>query len=213
MKLPRARVLLLPLLLFASFAIAKDNDKTSLPDFVLKAQTVMVIVDPSSGTSLVDPTGNRVAQDDVEKAIMKWGRFKLVMTATEADLVLVVRKGSGKTVTPTIDGPSQNGRPVIIQPTPGDIRIGAQKGNPQDGVSTGTEPNGRNVSPKTETGTADDMFAVYRGTPILSHESPLDGPPVWRYIKKNALRTPDVRAVDEFRKVIENAEKQRKGKP
>jgi hypothetical protein len=57
------------------------------------------------------------------------------------------------------------------------------------------------------------MFVVYLGSQPLDSIRPLSGPAVWRYIKKNALRSPDVPAVDEFRKLIEKALKQQNGKP
>jgi hypothetical protein len=60
-----------------------------------------------------------------------------------------------------------------------------------------------------EAGPPDDMLVVYDGSISL----PLDRPPVWRYTAKNALRSPDVPAVAEFRKIIEAAEKQQKTKP
>jgi hypothetical protein len=41
----------------------------------------------------------------------------------------------------------------------------------------------------------------------------LERPPVWRYVAKDALHSPDVPAVAEFRKLIETAEKQQKSKP
>ncbi len=53
------------------------------------------------------------------------------------------------------------------------------------------------------------MFAVYEGRVGLHP----DRPPVWHYYAKNALRSPDVPAVAEFRKIIEAAEKQQKTKP
>jgi len=53
------------------------------------------------------------------------------------------------------------------------------------------------------------MFVVYRG----KQDNALDTPSVWRYSAKDALRSPGVSAVDEFRKVIVAAEKQRDAKP
>jgi hypothetical protein len=48
------------------------------------------------------------------------------------------------------------------------------------------------------------MFVVYRGT----FADPLDSPAVWRYIKKDCLRpTPQIQAVEEFRKALAEAEK------
>jgi len=53
------------------------------------------------------------------------------------------------------------------------------------------------------------MFVVYEG----HVDGPLDGPPAWRYMTKDALRSPNVPAVEEFRKAIEESEKQQKSKP
>jgi hypothetical protein len=47
------------------------------------------------------------------------------------------------------------------------------------------------------------MLAVYRGRV----EYPLDSSPVWRYVGKDSLRSPPVRAVEEFRKALIAAEK------
>jgi hypothetical protein len=49
------------------------------------------------------------------------------------------------------------------------------------------------------------MFAVYRG----KRDNVLDTSPVWRYLEKDGLRTPDLPAVDAFRKTVVEAEKQR----
>jgi hypothetical protein len=38
-------------------------------------------------------------------------------------------------------------------------------------------------------------------------EYPLDGAPIWNYSRKDALKAPDVQAVEEFRKAIAEAEK------
>ena len=57
-----------------------------------------------------------------------------------------------------------------------------------------------------------DTFSVYAGgagaTTNLSER-----PAVWRYEAKEALHSPNVPAVDEFRKAVEDAEKQQKSKP
>src|SRR5262245_53670144 len=81
------------LLLLALSADAKNKKKQVLPDYVLQAQTVFVVIYPDAGEPMTNPTANRVAQDNVERAITKWGRFKLVMDAQTADLVVAVRKG------------------------------------------------------------------------------------------------------------------------
>jgi hypothetical protein len=204
--LVRVRVLLLMIVLVASLAIAAAKKKDLLPAYVLKARTVLVIIDPESGTSMAAPQANKTAQDDVEKALMKWGRFAPVIAGMPADLVITVRKGSGKVVEPTIGG-GTNDRPVIVQQTDSSIRVGGQIGRPPDAQQGSPQDN--KPHPQMEAGMPDDMFVVYEGSQGLHP----DGPPVWHYYGKNALRSPDVPAVAEFRKIIEAAEKQQKTKP
>jgi hypothetical protein len=50
--------------------------------------------------------------------------------------------------------------------------------------------------------TSNDSLLVYRGRT----EKPLDGPVVWRYEAKNALKPHTVPAVDAFRKAVDQAE-------
>jgi len=61
---------------------------------------------------------------------------------------------------------------------------------------------------KNEIGPAEDTFEVFRGG-----EYPLDSPPVWRYMAKNALNQPTVAAVEQFRTAVNESEKQRPQKP
>jgi hypothetical protein len=51
------------------------------------------------------------------------------------------------------------------------------------------------------------MFIVYRGS-VDTLLSPLDAPPVWRYSAKDALASPSVPAVEAFRKLIAESEKE-----
>lgn len=189
----------LPLLvLCASLVLVGKDKKPILPTYVINAQTVLVLIDPDAGTPMNAPLANKTAQDDVEKALMKWGRLKPVLDGNTADLVITVRKGSDKIAQPTIGGLPTNDRPVIVQPTDSGIRLGGQKGQPP-----GTPDSTQTPGPQTEVAPREDVFAVYEG-----HGSKLEHPPVWRYAKKDALRSPSVPAVDEFRKAIEEAEKQ-----
>ena len=206
----RLRLAAAILVLSTSLAFAGGDKKPVLPAYVLSAETVFVLIDPDAGTSPTSPMANQKARDDVEKALMKWGRFRMAMNAGEADLVVVVRKGSGKIVQPTIGGLPTNDRPVILQRTDNGGRIGGQKGRPPG--STDPAPQDTHPAPQMEAGMSDDMFVVYHG----GEGNPLDGPPAWRYTGKDALKSPSVPAVAEFRKAIEEAEKQQqkqKGKP
>ena len=218
--LVRLPILLSLVLLIVSLAIAQeknknnqnqnaDKKKISLPSDILQARTVLVLVDPDAGISMTDPRANRTAQEDVEKALLHWGRFTPVMEAQTADLVITVRKSNGKTVNPTVGGIPPNDRPVILEGDNSVIRIGGQKGHPAD---TTEEPRvGENTgpAPRTEVGQVEDVFEVYRG----GVGSSLDSAPLWRYMAKGALRSPNVPAVEAFRKAVEEAEKQQKAKP
>ena len=195
------------ILFVSSLAIAGGKKKDLLPAYVLKARTVLVIIDPDAGVSMTAPQENKTAQDDVEKALMKWGRLSPVMPGMQADLVITVRKGSGKLVQPTIGGEPANDRPVIVQQTDNAIHIGGQVGRPPDpqpGIPQDKKPH-----TQMEATPPDDFFVVYEGSQGLHP----DGPPVWHYSGKDALRSPDVPAVAEFRKIIEAALKQQKTKP
>jgi hypothetical protein len=92
----RIRLVAAILVLSTSLGFA-GGKKPVLPAYVLSAETVFVLIDPDAGTSPSSPMANQKARDDVEKALMKWGRFRMAMNAELADLVIVVRKGSGKT--------------------------------------------------------------------------------------------------------------------
>jgi hypothetical protein len=190
-------------LLLVLFASAKEKDKVVLPADVLRAQTVLVVITPDAGEPLADPTANRKALEDVEKALMKWGRFRLTTESYTADLVIAVRKGTKQAIAPVIRGSPVDTRPVILEPTDGNTRVGVQRGSPPDLTrgGSGTQDTGPRLG--TEIGPSEDTFAVYRGR----IEYPLDGPPVWRYAAKDSLSSPAVRAVDEFRKAIDAAEK------
>ena len=195
--------LLVPLVFTLSFVVeAKDKKKITLPADVLQAHTVLVVIQPDAGEPLTDPSANRRALEDVEKALMKWHRFDLVMEANSADLVIAVRKGSGQTMSPTIHSPIDD-RPVILEPNDGDVRVRGRQGRPPDVTQPNRFPNDSSPRISNEVGPAEDTFEVYRG----KVEDPLDAPPVWRYMGKDALRAPAVPAVEQFRKVIEDAEK------
>src|ERR1700730_12101178 len=126
----RMRVALVLALLFAPLIVAGNKKKVVLPAYVLNARTVVVLIDPNAGISPEAPLANKTAQEDVEKALAKWGRLSLVLDPQSADLVITIRKGSGKIVHETVAGMPTNDRPVIVQPTDTGIRVGAQKGRP-----------------------------------------------------------------------------------
>ena len=208
MRSQRVLAVSLALAMCCVVAAGKDKTKVLLPADVLQAKTVLIVIDPDAGVSPDAPNANRAAQEDVEKAMMKWGRFELVPNVSSADLVITVRKGNGKIAQTTIGGLPTNSRPVILEPTDSGSRtsvgtIPPLGGNPQAGAQR-PEP-----APQVEVGSAADMFVVYRG----KRDDALDAPAVWRYSAKNALNSPQVPAVDAFRKLIAEAEKQQASHP
>jgi len=195
-------ILLAALLAIPLSAKDKDKNKSSLPAYVLKATTVLVVIHPDAGEPVEQPTANLTARDNVEKALAQWGRFRLVLDGEEADLVIALRTGSDRMLQRTIKGSPIDNRPGIAQPTDGGIRVGGQQGRPPALSDPGMEPqNGPRTS--TEIGPSNDTFEVYRG----GVQYPLDAPPVWRYSAKDSLSTPKMAAVEEFRKAIAAAEK------
>jgi hypothetical protein len=186
---------------------AKDKKKQVLPDYVLKAQTLLVVIQPEAGEPVANPNANRIAQENVEKALTEWGRFRLVTESRTADLIVAVRKGHGSG--PTIRNSPADSRPVILQPGDGNIRIGGQHGQPPDLTNPGLGPANRGPQIGNEIGPSEDTFAVYRG----GIEYPLDAPAVWRYTGKDALNGPRVPAVEKFRKALAESEKQHQQKP
>lgn len=181
---------------------AKDKKKSRLPELILRAQYVAVIADPDSGVSLSDPGGNRMAVQDVEAALQKWGRFKVTIDTSNADLIVVVRRPPEPGL-PTIGGGNPNDRPVVLDPSGnGDMRMGTTIGRaPRASDSDATW--GRGPTTRAEAGPSEDLFSVYGGHTAR----PVDAPPLWRYMGSDALHHPGVPAVEKFRKAIEDSEK------
>jgi hypothetical protein len=189
--------------ILSTLSIAKDKKKGAVPDIVLKAETVAVVIDPEAGEPVTNPGANRQAEEAVERALMKWGRLRPQVDAQTADLVIAVRTGHQGLVTPTIGGGGIDNRPVILQPTDGGIRLGSQTGAPP-GTTRGQQDQTPHMS--TEIAPQQDVFEVYLGRT----DYPLDRVPIWRYRAKNALQSPTVTAVEKFREAIEETEKQKK---
>jgi hypothetical protein len=217
-------------LLLPSLALAKNKEKSTLPAYVLQARTVVVLIDPNAGISLDDPRANQVAQRDVETSLLNWGRYQTVLVGHSADLVIVIRRGTGKMADGSIHDPRQGQRPGAIDPTDTGVAVGVQRGQPppyargagdipdasQGGGETQTQnmpggPISGRPYPQAEAGTsiAEDSFLVYQG----NVNDPLDAPPVWRYETKSALKPHTVPAVDAFRKAVSDAEQAQAKQP
>lgn len=64
---------LITLLVLLTTSVHGKDKKKILPAYVLQARTVLVVVDPDAGISLLDPNANRIAQENVEKALGSGG--------------------------------------------------------------------------------------------------------------------------------------------
>jgi hypothetical protein len=109
---------------------------------------------------VTSPLANKTAQEDVEKAL-KHGSITPVMETQTAELVIVVRQGSGKLGQPTIGGLPTNDRPVVLESSDGGVRVGAQQGHPPPIDETAPADTGPH--PQVEVGAAEEMFVAYQG--------------------------------------------------
>ena len=182
---------------------SRKKEKPVLPEILLKAQTVVVIIEPDAGEPMDDPSANRNAREQVEKALMNWGRFRLVQETSTADIVVAVKKGTEKAATPTIRGGPVDSRPGTVQSTDNQIRIGAKHGQPPNGsADPDASPSNGRAQRSVEVGPSEESFLVYLGGDTFKSNSAS----IWSYRAKNAMRPPDVTAVQEFRKAITEAE-------
>jgi len=210
----RVPIVLLVLLLLIPQANARNKKKQVLPEYVLRAQTIAVVIRPEAGEPLTSPNANRTAQNNVENAITKWGRFRVIPNAEAADLIIAIRTGHAS-------GPTIRNSPADRRTNDqiGDIPDASQQGQPP-ASQQGHSPDLTNSGPASTTdrrphisnemGPSEDSFEVYRGRV----DYPLDAPAVWRYLAKGALDDlPEVVAVEQFRKEILEAERQSQQKP
>jgi len=142
---------------------------------------------------------------------MKWGRFRPALNVDTADIVIAVRKGTDKAAGPTISGGPIDRNPGSVETTDNQISITAAKGHPPDATQNNdpiAQQQDKRAHTGTELGPSDDLFRVYQG----GVQYPLDSPPIWSYSAKHGLRPPDMTAVAEFRKAVEEAEQAAKKK-
>ena len=88
----RPYLLMVLVVAVAAAGIAKKKEKKVLPETVVRAQTAVVVIQDGAREPMSDPNANLKAQKEVEKAIMKWGRYRLAVDVETADLVIAVQK-------------------------------------------------------------------------------------------------------------------------
>src|SRR6516164_1486719 len=155
----RVRVLaLFAGVLLANCVVAKKKEKQVLPDAVLRAKTVFVVIQPDAKEPLTEPNANLKAQKAVEEALMKWGKFRLALDTATADIVISVQKGTGKPMSPTISGGPVDSRPVDVEGDASQIRIMGQKGHPDTTTSISANDPNAPVHTGTQTGGSEDVL-------------------------------------------------------
>jgi hypothetical protein len=179
--------------------LSKSKDKT-LPQYILEAHTVAVIIAPGTETDPEDPQANVIAQRDVEAALTKWGRFQPVDTTVGADLIIVVRRGHVRPADQLMSDPRQgqagsvnspNNRP----PSSGPAGMGQY---PQ-----GQSPQSQVPQVPTETNRTDDSFIVFDGRA----DRRMEGAPGWKYTGQDGLHAHNVPVVESFKKAVIAADK------
>jgi hypothetical protein len=184
--------LLALILLLTTSALTKQK-KPRISDYILHAETVIVAIEPDTGEPLDNPNANKQARENVERALTQWGRFRIIPDGQQSDLVVGIRIGNDKLVRPTIKADDN-------------IRIG-QIGQRSQGPPLGGEPrpdpDSRNPRITNEVGPTADSFSVYRGGRANGFSSSA----LWHYTAKECLRAPEIKAVEEFRKAVADAEK------
>lgn len=186
-------------------ASAAGAEEKSLPAPIahdlLEARWVAVVIYPQSQVPVANPSENQRAVQEVQAAMLKWGRYKVTPDPTQADLIIAVRKGR-------VGGPTINGRkdpvPVIVDPSDTGVYVGIHHGQTPPLSRTDTSLDGaQRTSLGAQVGPAEDLFEVYRGRT----QYPLDDPPIWRYLGKDGLKAPKMEAMARFRRVVEEAAK------
>jgi hypothetical protein len=186
-----------------SVGFAKDKNKTTLPPFVLHAQTVAVMVDPNTQFSVNDPTPTLMAQKDVEAALLKWGRFRPVSDVQSADLIVVVRKGNGRMMDDMSPDSRQNNGGSMGPNDRGSMgQHGPQSNLPSEGIGQ------QGPGSTSGFGYTSDFFAVFK-----AGDNPRTAIPVWKYPGQDGLNPAGVPAVAAFRKAIDAADKAAAEKP
>lgn len=175
-----------------SCAAAKDD---GLPADVLKAHSVRIVISQHDGKQLNNPAADSNAERAVEKALSDWGRF--VIVEGDADLVIAVHAGTDKLISPTVEDGSTDTR-TSVETADGRVRVFGQQGHaPVISDSPTVDPKHTGPHLGKQVGQGKDSLQVYDGVAYRA-----DSVPIWRYAAKNALKEPDVVAVQQFRKAV-----------
>ena len=174
----------LALILAASLGFDKDKKKSDIPAVFSTARFVYVQAEDGD---IMNPRlfpEDREAIGDVEDALHDWNRYAVTLNQSEAELVMVVRKGR------------LAGAEVM-----GGVGVGT---GPQFGGSNPRGNAGRvtttEIGARGEVGPPDDMLRVYIVTPDGGR-----GAMVWSGEMKDGLNSPSLTLLRQLRQEIDHA--------
>jgi len=194
MKLVRPILFFLIAALLVSFSFAKDK-KSELVRNITHAKFVMLTtLHGNDFQSAQVPPEDVKAFQATEEALRKWGRYVIVYTPQEADLIMVVRAGRTtsrhdgiampSTITVGRVPPSGTGDPAgAPPPPPGSVVYGGEVGPSEDML---------------------EIFDAHLGVDNFEHASA----PLWRKLQAGGLQGKEPALVNQLRKEVEQADKE-----
>lgn len=189
----------LVLVVAAPLGFAKDKKKKDLPAMLATARYVYVQAEDGD---IMNPRlfpEDRQAIADVEDQLKDWNRYTLTINRSEAELMVVVRKGrlaavQGMGGVGIGSGPALGGSyPGNRNPTGPNNPDGGQGGGPRGGVST-------EIGARGEAGPSDDLLRVYLVGPD-GHR----GAMLWSREMRDGLDAPQVLLVRQLKQEVDKA--------
>jgi hypothetical protein len=174
----KVRFLFLSALLFSSVLIARSQPKEEVPKALLNARYVYVeALDGDIYSTNLIPE-DRVAIVDTEDAMRNWNRYSVTLRRTDAEIVVVVRKG--RTASAKVGGTIGRGNiPGTSEPENREAgRVGAE------------------IGPK------EDLLSVY----LVKPDGKRMGP-IWKQYLKDGLDKPEMPLFKQFRDAVDAAAK------
>ena len=172
-------------LALCAFAQKKKDPKRELPDQVLAAQYVYVTGWHGDVFDARLPQEERTAILRVQDAVRAWGRYRLVLSRAEADMMLVIKPGHL--------GMVQGGVNVGGPP---DVVLGNPNGRPGGSIGTG-------VGYGAEGGSPSDYLMVS----MFPNSDPVDASFVWKRSGNNGFVGRKIPLLEEFKKAVEESDK------
>lgn len=183
----------LALIVTAPLGFAKDKKKKDVPAIFSTATYVYVQAEDGDVMNPRLFPEDREAIADVEDGLRDWKRYTLTINRSEAEIVIVVRKG--RLASAQIRGDVGVGTiPDMSGQYPGG-RDPAGPNNPVGGRGTSTEIGGR-----TEVGPPDDTMRIYAVNPNGGL-----GALLWARELNNGLDAPHVMLLQQFRQEVDKA--------